>query len=328
MKSESFQSDVNKERSSQKEDLFFDYPLHSIWKKSGKSVYSDEWGQLAYERVGSTCVVAGDPAGKTLKNRAITFENFRGWAGEQGLSVCGYYFSEEFSRAVPMNRHQAGVSLFLDLKNWSIEGGASEEARRALRKGDGKKLSVVEVLPECLDEWESALLRFSRQWRGSKGFFQIRFLLTPLSRSLQSLKNGERLFVCIRDGELDAVVSVVPWGDGSWYVDQLMQHPDGDRFALDYLVVRVIQTLKSERGRILSLGFCPGVIPRCHTMVEKILKTWGQMKIFYSPRGLYNFKRKYSSRELNRYLLLDPESLQATQLLNMERVTLSMSKSH
>lgn len=324
----SFHSDRKQKRSSEKEDLFFDYPLHSIWEKSEKSIYSDEWGRLAYEKVGRTCVVAGDPVGASLKNKVMAFENFKRWADSKNLNVCGYYFSEEFSSMVPMKSHKAGVSLLLDLKDWSLKGSASEEARRALIKGQKQQLKVMEIFPETLLEWEPVLLQFSRDWRRSKGLFQIQFLLSPLSLSFRNLHAGERLFVCIRRGELDAVVSVTPWGDKKWYVDQLLQHPSGDRFALDYLLVQVIQKLKSEGANALSLGFCPGIIHRSETLVERALQVWGRLKIFYSPKGLYNFKRKYSSCELNRYLLLDPKSSMTGQLLNMERVTMSLTRRH
>lgn len=324
----SLKNETEQKRSSPAEDLFFDYPLHAVWQKTGKLVYSDEWGELAYEKLGSTCVVAGDPRGKSLKNRRIVFENFLRKAHQKGLCVCGYYFSEEFSKTVPMNRHQAGVSLLVDVDQWSLKGRGAEEARRALRKGQEQPLTVTEIFPESLAEWESALIRFSREWRQSKGIFQIGFLLTPLSQSFRSLKRGERLFACLRHGEVDAVVSIVPWADGRWYLDQLMQHPLGDRFALDFLLVKVINKLKSERAQTLSLGFCPGVIRNSHTWVERVLKTWGRLKVFYSPKGLYNFKKKYSSTELNRYLLLDPKGSQSHQLIQMERATLSLEKAY
>ncbi len=328
MSLESLKNDDLQKGSSRKETLFFDYPLHAIWEKTKKLIHSDQWGQLAYEKVGNTCVVAGDPAGRTLKSKATAFENFRQWAHANKFNVCGYYFSEEFSRSVPMNRHKAGVSLLLDLKSWNLKGGASEEARRSLRKGCNQQLEFVEVLQESLSEWDLALMQFSRDWRKSKGLFQVRFLLTPLSRSLEFLSKGERLFVGHYRGELEAVVSVVSWAEGCWYVDQLMQHPKGGRFALDFLLVNIIQQLKREGAKTLSFGFCPGVIHQSNSAVERTLKAWGKIKLFYSPKGLYNFKKKYASQELDRYLLLDPEAFFPGQLWNMERATMVLGKNY
>ena len=104
-----------------------------------------------------------------------------------------------------------------------------------------------------------------------------------------------------------------------------MQVPGASRFALDATLVKAIQWLQSERkAEVLALGFCPGIIDEPQTWVEKLLGLWRKTRFLYSQEGLYNFKRKYSSFELPRYLLLDPNRNVLRQLSTMEAVTFAL----
>jgi lysylphosphatidylglycerol synthetase-like protein (DUF2156 family) len=257
-----------------------------------------------------------------MQQRVQCFQNFTSKANAEGKSVCGYYFSESFSEKVAMNRHQAGVSLLQDLSLWSLDGGAAEEARRSLRKGGEQGLVARELKSAELSSWRDRLGEFSRRWQQSKGFFRIRFLLSPLRRSLEGEVEGERVFVCINGDDLDSVITIREWMPGAWYVDQLMQHPNGYRFSIDFLLISIFKILQREGATKVSLGFCPGIIEDPKTWVEGVLNLWGQLKVFYSPVGLYNFKSKYSSEQVNRYLLLDPKFSSIKQLMAMEAVTM------
>ncbi|MCB0407769.1 MAG: DUF2156 domain-containing protein [Bdellovibrionales bacterium] len=312
------------ERSPLKGDLFFHFPIQSIWSKTEKKIYKNQWGTIAYEQVGRSFVVAGDPLSKSLDAQVACMDDFIHFVKTKNGRVCGYYFSEEFAQKSSLEHHCAGVSRLNDLKNWSMKGHRSEEFRRARRKGEASNLEVKELKIEDLENWQPALLNFANTWRKQKGIIRIGFLLSPLSKTLDEMLKGERLFICHKNQSIHAIISFKKWSYKNYYIDQLMQRRGGHRYALDYLLTRSFQTLQQEGVSLVSLGFCPGIVKRPATWVELILSLWSRTRIFYSPQGLYTFKRKYSNIEKNRYLLLDPKASKILQIFDMERATLSL----
>ena len=116
MEFDSLKNEEKIKRSSSKGDLFFHFPLHAVWKKTNKLIYKDAYGQIAYQHHGRTLIVAGDPAGDSLEHQLQCFQSFVEQAYRKKQTVCGYYFSEDFAKRVPMQKHQAGVSLLQNLK--------------------------------------------------------------------------------------------------------------------------------------------------------------------------------------------------------------------
>lgn len=306
---------------------FFCHPPQCVWKKTRKKFFHSKSGIVAYENWGQSWVMAGDPLAKSFELQVQCLEDFRAKAHLKKRSVCGYYFSKELATSSALQFHKAGVSLFQDLKNWSLQGGASEEARRALRKGEESQLSYEEWGEEKVSQHEDEIQEFSRQWTRSKGWIQIGFLLSTWKQTRAFIASGERVFICHHPQKgLQALVTIRVWQPGRVYLDQMIQGPMGARFALDFLIVKVFQQLKSEGVEEVCLGFCPGIIEKPQTWIEKILKLWSRFRILYSPKGLYHFKKKYSAREEVRYLALDHSASKILQLWNMESATLSFQK--
>ena len=314
-------------KAAQYEGPFF-YPTQCVWRKTGKKLFASAAGELAYEQIGRTRVVAGDPRASTLEKSVAVFRQFVYESNQQGFAVCGYFFSESFALNSGHVPHRCGVSRFENVKRWSLKGASAEEARRALKKADEAKLSVFQITPENYDQFAELLETADHRWQRSKGLFRIKFLLSPFGRTLHEVKAGAEVLFCSQnpEGGIESLVSFRRYlGSTHWYVDSLMQVPGASRFALDATLVKAIQWLQSERkAEVLALGFCPGIIDEPQTWVEKLLGLWRKTRFLYSPEGLYNFKRKYSSFELPRYLLLDPNRNVLRQLSTMEGVTFAL----
>ena len=307
----------------------FFYPLQSVWRKTGKQEFVCEHGELAFEQIRSSYVVAGDPRAKTLESQVKTFEKFVEQARSQGKSVCGYYFSEDFALSSGFEAHLCGVSRFQKLSRWSIDGGEAEEARRALSKASEAGLEFITLTKDNFKQYKAKIEETNKLWERSKGRVEIKFLLSSIEKTIEQwINNSEMIFLCVdSNGQVEALISLRKYfGNTHWYLDSLVQRPDGHRFALDFLLVKSLENLKSIKAEALCIGFCPGIIEQPSTWVEKTLNLWRKTKWLYSPQGLYNFKRKYSDSELPRYLLVEPSKPTWKQLLTLEVVTLYLRR--
>jgi lysylphosphatidylglycerol synthetase-like protein (DUF2156 family) len=317
----------NQKKASLLEGPFF-YPPQCVWKKTGKQLFVGSCGELAFEQIGRTRIVAGDPRAVSIEKSVQVFHEFTAKSRSEGYAVCGYYFSEGFATSSGHIAHKCGVSRFENLRRWSLSGSGSEQARRALKKASEAGLTVQQIESHNLSDFAEALQCADHKWQRSKGLFRIKFLLSPLERTLEEVRSGAEVLFCglSASGDIESLLSVRRYlGNSHWYVDSLMQIPGGDRFALDATLVETMKCLKdNKKAEALALGFCPGIIEEPGGWIERLLGLWRKTRFLYSPEGLYNFKRKYSSLELPRYLLLDPNRNVLRQLSTMEAVTFAL----
>ncbi|MEO0335575.1 MAG: phosphatidylglycerol lysyltransferase domain-containing protein, partial [Pseudomonadota bacterium] len=171
----------------------FFYPLQCIWKKTRKLVFSTANGELAFEQKGKVRIVAGDPRATTLDKAVLVFKEFVKDSHAQGFAVCGYYFSEGFALESGHFAHKCGVSRFENLRQWSLNGPQSEEARRALRKAKEAKLSIERLEPTDLKQNLEALSLADQKWQKSKGWVRIRFLLSRFQATLEEVSRGSEV---------------------------------------------------------------------------------------------------------------------------------------
>ena len=113
------------------------FPLHKTHLKTGKQFFCTVRGAVAYEMHLGQFVVAGDPLVFERKDADRLVKDFVSWAHSLGVSVCGYYFSQDlaFRLSTEFSSYHAGVSHFIDLKNFTWSGYRKRDVRRALNQG-------------------------------------------------------------------------------------------------------------------------------------------------------------------------------------------------
>ena len=290
------------------------HPLHLTHLKTGKEFFEVPWGQLAYERVGEVHVVAGPPIGGIQ-----VLEAFIAWSHSRGRGICGYYFPESTPVPLGFKRYQIGVSRSLDLTTFGGCGKKWRDFRRALNQGYRSQLTFNELLkPEMfLGEVEA----LEGLWREERlGLGRIAFLLS----SATSIVKEERFFEVREKGCLSAFVSILPYWEGeekSYYIDTLIQSPRGHRFALDFLLSRLILLLKEEDVQYLNFGLCVFQKVTINSFLEGMIDLQGRLNLLYNSRGLYQYKRKFTDIEEREYLLMDSCRSFMEQVLALYRVT-------
>ena len=308
-------------------DQLASYPLHKTHLKTGKCFYCTDLGAVAFEKHMGQVVVAGDPVAATVLEKETLLKEFQSWAHRRGYSISGYYFSQQLALRVSeeFEVYRAGVSHMVSLPNYSIRGHARRDVRRALNQGVRGALLFGEIPPDGKEEWLSSIEALTCRWFRRKRRPAIRFLLSQPQLEFFGAET-ERWFIVTDPAgrQVQAMVSVLGFeqdGGVTYYVDQLIQDPQGHRFALDYLIARLIAQLRIEGASELSLGLSPFHNVQGPRLVDRLLAWLGQAQWLYNSRGIYQFKKKFTSYEQTRFLLLDREHSKAKQLAAMTVAT-------
>lgn len=302
------------------------YPLQSIWLKTNKQFFENDLGLIAFESTKRANVVAGDPLSLShqLADQQKLFNNFVNWSHQQGKMVCGYYFSENFAKSINnFYNYKLGVSRFLDLNSYKETGFRSRDIRRAMNQGLKRNLSFVEVPhPEKLD-WFSELKELEAKWIKTKRGPQIFFLLDEISCDFPGAEK-ERWFLVKKENQIHAFLSILPYKTKmgmAYYVDQLLQFDQTEKWALDYLIAQLLRQLKGESIVELAMGLAAFQKIEGFSPLELSFKFQRKWEPFYKTNGLYAYKKKFTSREENRYLLLDESCMNLRQIMALISVT-------
>ena len=279
--------------------------------KTGKQFYKHKLGYLAYEYIKGSYVVAGEPVAACREDSLDIMDDFM--SAYESESVCGYYFSEDFVKQSEHSFYQLGVERIINLKDFNSVGYQWRDYRRALNKGREESLDFEELTD---DPYDFAILKnIEERWLKSKGLPPMGFLL---SRSQTS--NNERYFLVKKNKLIQAYISVVNSMDNSVYVDQLVQSPEGHRWALDFAAAKLIETLKAEGKSKINFGLCA-----FHKINKTSLIEYGLSQLkhiyLYPSKSLNLFKNKYTNEHKNSYLLLDPKKKLLKQVKSLYRVT-------
>ena len=302
------------------------FPLHKTHFKTQKLFKEFNRGIVSYEESGEVYVVAGDPVCSVKKNIPLVLDQFVRWAHSQGKYVCGYYFSEFVaSQSKLLTSYQAGTTLENKLDEFSLSGKSSSEIRRALNYGERNNLLFKELSDKEYFEIFFELKYLESVWlRSRKSFKQIKFLLSSIK--INSDQISDRNFVVFDDNyKAIAFVSLDSFleadGRKSYYLDHMLIGKSGYSLSLDYLIAKVLLTLKGEGKNKLDLGFCPfrGVKPT--GFIEGSLYFSRHLKYLYNSNGIYNYKKKFSNNEKQVFLMLDPGYPNWKQLFRLATVT-------
>ena len=233
--------------------------------------------------------------------------------------VSGYYLSEKNAYELEKTFHvfQAGSSSLIHSNNFDLNASGASELRRSIRWAQRQKLvfSELPIKSVVADDVKKLESRWLSRHRGPK----IRFLLNGVKYpSLTSDK--ERWFGVEIQGKLSAFVSAIPYG-GGYYFEHMIFEPHGPRMALEYVMIRALDSLFNEGVREVSLGFNPYDIPNPKSALEKVLSEMSKSAWPYNSKGILSFKKKFLTKEVPRFLYLEKRRSITRQLMNLIGVT-------
>lgn len=263
---------------------------------------------LMFATRGRTWAALGDPVGPPAEWQELVWR-FIELADSNGGRAAFYQIP---APSLPLYLDAAlkilklGEEARVFLPSFTLEGPARADLRYALKRGDRDGLSFEMIQPERVAEIMGDIKGISNAWLnkhapgGEKRFSVAAFKRDyVLSQPVALLRqNGDAVaFATVMTTELKDEATV-----------GLMRHrpKEASRYAMEYLIVRLIEWLRDQGYRNASLGMVPlaglrahRLAPRWHRLGRLI---WSMGRRFYNFQGLRTFKSKFDPSWEPRYI--------------------------
>jgi len=263
---------------------------------------------IAYKTAMGLAVVLEDPVcAENRKAQAIaTFET---WCLKNGLKTCYYRVGEEsLPYFKPFNKNKAllGQEAILELTQFSLSG----TDRKSMRNGFNylqKKGYVTELCtPPHSQELLAALQSVSDEWL--KVFHKQEVVFSSWMFDAEALKSQQVIVVKTNEQKIVAFLNIVPdYAPGECTYDMLRKTAEAANGCEDALLIRLIDYAKEKGYNYLNLGMASftGITDPENTPERLEKYAADKIKTLKHFHGLRNFKEKYATSWLNKYLVYD-----------------------
>lgn len=277
-------------------------------------------GAITYNEFGKVWLVPGDPLAHPDDVMELT-RRFVEAAREEGRFAAFMPATARFAGQVaPLGLHAVKIAAapYFDLASWGPRGDRAKKARAGVNQARraGVRVTEVNAVDESLKR-ETALL--CRSWlKARRCAVKLGWLfeLDPFQHA------SRKKFFTARDeaGRLVGFLAASPMpARAAWYLEDVLRLPTAPPGTADLLVVEALNMLRSDGGRLATLGTSPlaregDPIPAVcrHEFVENVLRiVTSCFSAFYNFEGLRRFKTKFAPSWWESEYLLFPRDVLA-----------------
>jgi len=287
-----------------------DSPLDYFKISHDKLLYlsNQHQGFLSYRVHAGFAVVLEEPVCSEA-NKVALIKEFETFCAKKGFKTVYYRIDEEsfyYFTHFKKKKIFIGQEAVLDIPSFKLEGKDRKSLRNGLnslaKKGFTTEVhkaplsgSLVQKLQQVSDEW---LETFDME---EAGFSQGQF-------DRQEIKNHDVITLSDEEGRIVAFLNIIPdYTPDECTYDLIRKTADAPGAAMDALIVKLIEYAKEKGLAFLNLGMVPmSGIDKPENAAEQVVKfAYERIKRFRNYHGLRDFKEKYATRWLNKYLVYD-----------------------
>lgn len=178
-----------------------------------------------------------------------------------------------------------------------------------------KEISSKSCSRELWNQYQEEISRISelhlstKTQAGEMQLFEGQLLFDHLQR--------RRLFIVVntdRDRRIEGFAIINPYARGKGWAIEMYRHlPDSVRGVMPFLIHQIMQILKTEGVREVSLCIvpylrCPQKIPGDSTLGRNLIGFWAKhFNFLWDLKGLYHFKSRFRPRYANLYVCVFPK---------------------
>jgi phosphatidylglycerol lysyltransferase len=279
-----------------------------FFSESGKSV-------ISYVLQKGTVVVVGDPIGPE-EDLGLIIKQFVHFCNEQDWAIAFWQVRAELVdsyRQAGLHLLKIGEDAVINIRNFTLAGGAMENVRKSVRRGEKDGLRVIFYRGRVTDAEQLAQMEdISHEWLQKKGETERGFCQGFFDPDGDS----EQIYAVAIDttNKVHAYGTFIPiYGRQGWALDQMRRTQSCSRGTGDLLFVRAIEYLRSDGAEIVSMGLA--VLSNTNNENESFLASHIESLRgrFGNPAGnqsLFYFKSKFQPTWESRYLVYsDPLNL-------------------
>lgn len=287
-----------------------DSPLDYFKVSADKLLYVSDvrQGFISYRLANGFAVVLEDPVcGEENKIPMIT--EFERYCTRHGFKAVYYRVDEEsfyYFNKFKKKKIFIGQEAVVDIPLFKLEG----KDRKSLRNGLnslGKKGYTVQLHRAPLNGvLMQALEQVSDEWLESSEMEEVIFSQGMFDRV--ELRKQHVITLSDGEGRIVAFLNIIPdYTPEECTYDMIRKTADAPGGAMDALIVKLIEYAKEKGYLFLNLGMVPmSGIDNPENTAEQVVKfAYERLKRFRNYQGLRDFKEKYATRWLNKYLVYE-----------------------
>ncbi len=272
-----------------------------FFSDSGKSV-------ISYVLEGSTAVVAGDPIGPEDERVAI-LQQFTLFCNEQDWTIVFWQIRDQFKplyKAAGLHMLKIGEDAVIDVQNFTLKGGAMANVRSSAKRAEKDGLQVVFYRGQVTDSSQRTQMEhISHTWLASKGGSEMGFSMGHFDP--QGDEEQLTALAIDQENKVHAFVTFVPiYGRNGWGLDLMRRATQPAPGAMELLLARSLEYMKSAGFEMASLGLAP--LSNVNAEEETFLSNsidfltvrFGNTA---NNQSLFNFKKKFQPTWESRYLV-------------------------
>ena len=271
--------------------------------------FSDELeGFIAYRIANGFAIVLDEPV-CAEENKIPMLKAFDVHCRKIGLKTAFYRVDEDsiyYFDQLKKKKLLIGQEAVLDIQTFTMEGKDKKALRNTLNSLAKKGYAIsthtaplsnqlVKELKSVSDEWLTAFDK--KETIFSQGMFD------------ENIISGQDVIV-IRNSEDKPVafLNIIPdYTPEGYTYDMIRKTADAPGGCMDALIITIIQYGKDKNLKWLNLGLVPmSGISKPDNTAERVVKfAYEKIKRFQNYQGLRDFKEKYASEWLNKYLVYE-----------------------
>jgi phosphatidylglycerol lysyltransferase len=267
-------------------------------------------GFVSYCTSGSFAIVLEEPV-CPLESKAEVLIEFERYCHDLGLKTA-YYRVDESSLPLFMGQKKKklliGQEALLDVRTFDLGGRSKKSLRNGLNSLSKKGFTTV-FCPAPHDElFLSELKQVSDEWLITYDKKELVFAQGTFDED--HLKDQDIIATFDADGKVVAFLNIIPdYAPGECTYDLIRKTADAPGGCMDALIIELINHAKREDLHYLNLGLVPlsGILEPENTAEQLIKFASQKFKRFRQYHGLREFKEKYASEWLNKYLVYETD---------------------
>ena len=287
-----------------------DSPLDYFKTSKDKQLFISELydGFIAYRISGVFAIVLEEPV-CAEDNKVALLKAFEKDISQKGLKAVYYRVDEDslyYFDAIRKKKIFIGQEAVMDISSFTLEGKDKKSMRNGLNSLNKKGYVVKRRHAPLSGALLQSLQQVSDEWL--KDYEMEEAVFSQGMFDKQELKNHEVITVEDNEERIVAFLNIIPnYKNGDITYDLIRKTADAPGGVMDALIIELIQYAKEKGYESMNLGMVPmsGIESPENTAEQVVKFAYEKLKRFSGYKGLRDFKEKYATQWLDKYLVYE-----------------------
>lgn len=284
-------------------------------------VSNEREGFVSYRIAGNFAIVLDEPV-CAPEDKTVLIQEFDRFCHDKGMTTAFYRVDEDsvpYFTSLKKKKLIIGQEAILDMEGFNLAGRSKKSLRNSLNSLEQKGFTTRVCLAPHRADLMQQLKAVSDEWL--YGFKKKEWVFAQGGFNAALLQQQDVVATFDAAGNVVAFLNIIPdFAPSECTYDMIRKIRTAPGGCMDALVIELIHYAQQKQLRFLNLGLVAfSGINQPDNPAEQVMRfAYKKVKRFKHYRGLREFKEKYASAWLNKYLIYenDFDLLQLPRALN------------